>query len=210
MWAAQTRQPKPMLTTRKGLTSNHSFELEWSRALLAEQKCCCPQRHHVCDLWPQKPFSQSGLKGKEMKWCKKTPKPYLFILVSGPWSSNPGAVTHLATRQDTKAAAVVHHHLCLCSCLLAALLLVSVNVALQQPEAFVSFSMVLLSACGLWLVLFASEKFISSNLLRDLATAVASVKGKLRPHSRSHCWYFHCISQDGKYLKRMKFRDLMA
>lgn len=150
MWAAQTRQPKPMLTTRKGLTSNHSFELEWSRALLAEQKCCCPQRHHVCDLWPQKPFSQSGLKGKEMKWCKKTPKPYLFILVSGPWSSNPGAVTHLATRQDTEAAAVVHHHLCLCSCLLAALLLVSVNMALQQPEAFVSFSMVLLSAWCLW------------------------------------------------------------
>lgn len=88
MWAAQTRQPKPMLTTRKGLTSNHSFELEWSRALLAEQKCCCPQRHHVCDLWPQKPFSQSGLKGKEMKWCKKTPNP-----ICSSWCQVHGVLT---------------------------------------------------------------------------------------------------------------------
>lgn len=114
---AQSRQPQPPVAIREGWISNQRSELEWSWALVAEQKCCCPQRHHLCDLWPQQHCSQSGLKGKERRWCKKTPpKPYLFILVSGPWASNPGAVTATATRQGPKAAAVAHQHLFLQLC----------------------------------------------------------------------------------------------
>lgn len=65
--------PSPLWPSGR-LIPNYSLELEWSQALVAEQKFCCPQRHHLCDLWPQKHFSQSGLKGKEVKWCKKTPQ----------------------------------------------------------------------------------------------------------------------------------------
>lgn len=105
----------------------------------------------------------------------KKPNNHLLTLVSGPWNSslawvNPEAVCPVATRQYTKAAAVVHHHLCLWSSLLAALMLVT--VALQQPAAFISFSTVLLLArwcvaCGLLL--------LASKLRNGLATGVTSV-----------------------------------
>lgn len=89
-------------------------------------------------------------------------------------------------------------------------------MALQKPTAFISFSMVLLSAqwcvvCGL--LLLASGKSISSKLRSGLATGAASVKRT--PHPSAHTAvaalrYFHYISQDGKSLKRSKFWGLFA
>lgn len=66
-------------------------------------------------------------------------------------------------------------------------------------------------ACGL--LLLASGKPISSKLRSGLAIGVASVTQTL--HLSAHTavaalGYFYCISQDGKCLKRSKFRDLFA
>lgn len=120
MQAAQMRQPKPSLAIRKG--TDLKLELEWSQTLVAEQKHNHPQRPHAppSALWPQQHFLHGSLMGKEKKWCFGVKNPYLLTLVSGSWSSslawvNPRAVCHIATRQYTKAAAVVHHH-CLLSC----------------------------------------------------------------------------------------------
>lgn len=143
MWGLGRCGVGSTLAVRKGLISKLSLE----PALVDEQKCCCPQRHHLCDLWPQEHFSQRGLKGKETKWCKKNPTQILFVhpgvrsVGFQPWSC------HCHCHQPGhKGCSCVQHHLCPCSCLPAALLWVSVDVALQQPAAFVSFFMLLLSA----------------------------------------------------------------
>lgn len=113
---------------------------------MAEQKCCClSPKAPLCDLWPQKHFSQSGLKSKETKWCKKTPNPICSSWCQLLGVLTPGVSLPLPPGR-TQRLQLLHHHPCPCSCPPAALLLLSVTVAPQQPAAFVSFATALLSA----------------------------------------------------------------